>query len=158
MQPDGSYHYHGIPQGILDQGDPRGAPMLIGWASDGFPIYAPWGYRDPDNADSGMVDLRSSYRLKSGTRSGGPGGPYDGEFASDFEFDPANGDLDHCNGRQGVTAEFPDGTYYYVLTDTFPFIPRCWTGQADSSLGRSSLDRSRKRPPEAGSKPPAWRA
>ncbi|MCP5141308.1 MAG: YHYH protein [Chromatiales bacterium] len=134
VQPDGSYHYHGIPLGILEQGDPRRAPMQIGWAADGFPIYAPWGYRDAGNAGSGMVELRSSYRLKSGSRSSGPGGRHDGNFASDFEFDPVGGDLDRCNGREGVTPEFPEGTYYYVLTDAFPFIPRCWVGQPDRSF------------------------
>ncbi len=45
-------------------------------------------------------------------------------------------DLDQCNGRFAVTPEYPNGTYHYVLTDAFPFIPRCWMGNPDSSFMR----------------------
>ena len=38
------------------------------------------------------------------------------------------GDLDECNGRSGVTPEFPNGTYYYVISNSFPFIGRCLQG------------------------------
>ena len=37
-------------------------------------------------------------------------------------------DLDEANGRTGVTPEFPNGTYYYVITDSFPVISRCISG------------------------------
>ena len=72
--------------------------------------------------------LKASYRLKSGERPGGgngPGGAYDkGSFAQDYEFvKKTAGDLDDCNGRHGVTPEYPQGTYYYVITDNWPFIP-----------------------------------
>ena len=43
--------------------------------------------------------------------------------------DSNSGDLDQCNGRQGVTPEYPNGTYYYVLTNEFPFIGRCLVGE-----------------------------
>ena len=46
------------------------------------------------------------------------------------------GDLDACNGRTGPTPEFPGGTYHYVLTETFPFIPRLWHGTPDPSFLR----------------------
>ncbi|MCB1734902.1 MAG: YHYH protein [Gammaproteobacteria bacterium] len=134
VQPNGAYHYHGIPKGLIDADGARRNPMLIGWAADGFPIYAPWGYRVAADETSGLVALRSSYRLKEGQRAGGPGGRYNGQFASDFEYRPGHGDLDKCNGRSGKTPEFPEGTYYYVLTGDFPFIPRCWVGVADASF------------------------
>ena len=51
-----------------------------------------------------------------------PAGAYDGTFVQDYEYRAGTGELDECNGRQGVTPEFPNGTYYYVLTDAFPFI------------------------------------
>ena len=38
------------------------------------------------------------------------------------------GQLDEANGRIGVTPEFPNGTYYYVLTEDFPGIPRYLAG------------------------------
>ena len=38
-------------------------------------------------------------------------------------------DLDDCNGRFGVTAEFPDGTYhYYALHEQAPNLPTCIVG------------------------------
>ncbi|WP_165068551.1 YHYH protein [Paludisphaera rhizosphaerae] len=133
----GAYHYHGLPTGLLwnrSVADP-GRPMhLLGFAADGFPIYGPECPGDPVDVKSRTRRLRSSYRLRGGRRSDGPGGRFDGRFVEDFEYDPGRGDLDECNGRTGPTPEFPDGTYYYVLTDEFPFIPRLWRGTPDPSF------------------------
>ena len=104
VQPNGAYHYHGIPSGLIDKLSRGGRPILIGYAADGFPIYAPWGYEVCEDRDSGMKELRSSYKVKSGSRpSGGPEGNHDGMFVQDYEFDKGTGDLDECNGRWGVT-------------------------------------------------------
>ena len=46
----------------------------------------------------------------------------------DYEYVEGLGDLDQCNGRFGVTPEFPEGIYYYVVTDDFPFFTRCLKG------------------------------
>lgn len=137
VQPGGAYHYHGPPRALIDRLGLRSAPALIGYAADGFPIYGPFGYAEPNNARSAMRKLKSSYRLKSGTRpsgSSGPGGPYDGTFVEDYEYVRAAGDLDDCNGRFGVTPENPEGTYYYVVTDAFPYIPRGFKGVPDESF------------------------
>ena len=67
------------------------------------------------------------------------------------------GDLDRCNGRRGVTPEFPDGTYYYVLTATLPYIPRCFAGTPDSSFrhsGGAGAGGSGHAPGQAGTPPP----
>ncbi len=32
--------------------------------------------------------------------------------------------LDECNSRNGVTPEFPGGTYHCFATDTHPFLQR----------------------------------
>lgn len=64
----------------------------------------------------------------------GPGGKYDGTFVQDYEYVKGSGDLDECNGRTGVTPEFTNGTYYYVVTDAYPFIPRLFRGTPDSSF------------------------
>src|SRR5205085_5876728 len=103
------------------------------YAADGFPIYGPWGYSDANDAKSKVKVLKSSWRLKQGTRPDGPGGKYDGSFTRDFEFVNGAGDLDECNGRDGLTKEYPDGTYYYVLTKEFPFVPRAWRATPDQS-------------------------
>ena len=50
------------------------------------------------------------------------------------------GDLDEFGGRTGVTPEFPKGTYYYVLTEDYPFIPRKHKGSADPSFSKQNLD------------------
>jgi YHYH protein len=140
VQPNGAYHYHGIPVALLARlsgGKP--GMTLLGWAADGFPIYGRWGYKDPADAASGVVELASSYRLKKGERPAGagqPGGTYDGVFVEDFEYEAGRGDLDECSGRHGVTPEFPHGTYYYVLTEDFPFIPRFCRGEPDQSFAR----------------------
>lgn len=133
----GMYHYHGLPTGLLwrlrEQAADR--PMhLLGYAADGFPIYGPDGPSDPTDLGSPTRRNRSSYRLRPGRRSGGPGGRHDGTFVEDFVHEPGLGDLDECNGRTGPTPEFPDGTYHYVLTDDFPFIPRRYRGTPDPSF------------------------
>ena len=43
-----------------------------------------------------------------------------GAFTQDYEYVEGLGDLDQCNGRFGVTPEFPNGIYYYVVSDDFP--------------------------------------
>ena len=34
----------------------------------------------------------------------------------------------NCNGRSGVTPEFPKGTYHYYATDSYPYLQRCVKG------------------------------
>lgn len=137
VQPNGAYHYHGPPSGLLAQLTGGNSKLvLLGWAADGFPIYGAWGFSDAKVANSELKKLKSSYRLKNGARPSGPGGKYDGSFVQDFEFVAGTGDLDVCNGRFGVTPEFPAGTYHYVVTEEFPFIPRLFRGTPDASFFR----------------------
>lgn len=145
VQPNGAYHYHGIPTRLLRRltgGKPT--MVLIGWAADGFPIYGPWDRQVPGDPASPWIPMRSSYRLKKGVRPDGPAGHYDGSFVADHEFVAGAGDLDECNGRSGPTPEFPKGIYHYHLTDTFPYIPRFFKGTPDPSFFR------RAPPPVAG--------
>jgi hypothetical protein len=133
VQPTGKYHYHGTPQLYLDALNVTGTRMVqVGWAADGFPIYYKYGYSDAQDSNSTVVALTSSYQLKSGERPGngtdGPCGTYNGIYSNDYEYVSTLGLLDACNGRTGVTPEFPGGTYYYVITDEFPSIPRCLVG------------------------------
>lgn len=133
----GMYHYHGLPTGLLWAARyvaPLQTMHLLGYAGDGFPIYGPEGPAAADDLKSPARRLRSSYRLRGGLRKDGPGGKFDGTFVEDFEFVPGSGDLDECNGRLGPTPEFPGGTYYYVLTDEFPYIPRQFRGVPNSSF------------------------
>ena len=146
VQPNGAYHYHGLPTGLIDQLGDGKRMNLIGYAADGFPIYEQYGYRLAKDIRSDIIKLRSSYRLKAGTRPNGPGGKFDGAFVQDYEYVASSGDLDQCNGRTGATPEYISGTYYYVVTSEFPFIPRCFRGTPDDSFRRRGPG-PRGRPP-----------
>ena len=149
VQPNGAYHYHGSPKALLPLlGDESKGMLLIGWAADGFPLYAGRGYRDPADPKSGLKEMRPSYRLKAGPRPPepqGPGGRHDGNFTEDYEYVAGLGDLDECNGRFGVTPEFPRGTYHYHATAAFPYVSRFWKGAPDITF--------QKQGPPAGSHP-----
>lgn len=133
VQPTGAYHYHGIPNGLLATlGSSRHSPLL-GWGGDGFPIYVRTGYANPEKAGK-VKKMRSSYRLKTGTRPSGPGGSYNGWFNEDYEYVEGLGDLDAANGRYCVTPEYPKGTYAYFLTSDFPSVPNAFAGTVASSF------------------------
>lgn len=140
VQPNGAYHYHALPNGLVERLGGDGTRMLlIGWAADGYPVYSGWAYSDAKDAKSPLRKMKPGYRLKKGARpqqAGGPGGNYDGRFTQDFEYVKDGADLDDCNGRTGVTPEFPGGTYYYCLTAEFPFVPRAWHGTPDPSFSK----------------------
>jgi len=138
VQPNGAYHYHGVPTGILNNNNATGQKMLlVGWAADGFPIYARWGYTVATDATSAIKVIKASYQLKSTPDSGRPSTSIIpmGAFTQDYEYVEGSGDLDACNGRTGVTPEFPNGIYHYYITDTYPFIQRCAYGTVLDSSG-----------------------
>ena len=130
------YHYHNVPIDYLtnDLGvSSTSHSPLLGYAADGFPIYYKYLYANPMDSMSGISVFQSDYQLKTGVRPGNgitaPNGVYDGTYIQDYEQFPAQSELDHCGGRFGVTPEYPNGTYYYVLTDNWPYIPRCLNGK-----------------------------
>lgn len=136
VQPNGAYHYHAAPTGLIDNLGDGQRLLLVGYAADGFPIYAQYGYVNPQDAASGVRPMQSSYRVRSGNRPSGPRGSYDGTFVQDYEYVTGLGDLDECNGRVGVTPEHPTGIYHYYITNDFPFVPRCFRGTPDASFAR----------------------
>jgi len=130
------YHYHGYPNCLADSlGDsPLGSSdpshsSILGWSWDGFPIYGPWGYSDPDDMNSAVRNIYSSYVCADDA---------DCKDSSNWSYDEANGDLDGCNGRWTKTPEFPNGVYVYVFSVkddghiSFPGVPYCT--QSASSL------------------------
>jgi len=133
VQPTGKYHYHGSPTLYLENiNAPANQMTLVGYAADGFPIYFKYAYSDPNDENSPVEEMLSGYTLKSGDRPGdgieAPCGEYNGVYSNDYEYLPGNSDLDEANGRTGVTPQFPNGTYYYVITEDFPIIPRMLRG------------------------------
>jgi hypothetical protein len=130
VQPNGQYHYHGMPEAYLARVGAGQRVTLVGFAVDGFPIYARWGYSVPTDAGSELKVMRGSYQTKDAPDPGRPSTSVFplGTFTQDYRYVEGSGDLDECNGRVGVTPEFPAGTYHYYLTDTYPFIQRCVKG------------------------------
>lgn len=149
VQPDGSYHYHGLPAALLTFAA-DGHSHLVGYAADGFPIFALRGYRDAADPAAGVIELRSGYRLKQGDRPSGPRGSYDGTFVQDYEYVPGAGELDECNGRLGMVPGYSEETYHYFLTRDFPFIPRCLKGAPDPSFVKSASPPGRAGPTGQG--------
>ena len=142
VQPTGKYHYHGVPKLYLESITSNSNEMLhVGWAADGYPIYYANGYSNANDNSSSVKTLSSSYQLRSGERPGdgdsAPCGPHTGVYSADYEYVEGLGDLDECNRREGVTPEFPEGTYYYVITNEFPGVPRCFvsTPSNDFKIG-----------------------
>jgi len=51
VQPQGAYHYHGLPTGLMNRLGGEGTKMLlVGYAADGFPIYTSWAFLMATNA------------------------------------------------------------------------------------------------------------
>ena len=165
VQPSGEYHYHGMPELLVDILGGGQSMTLVGWASDGFPVYARYGYSEPNDSTSDLISLQSSWKLKENPDEGRPdtltaliGGPGQGTtypntpilmgaFTQDFEYVEGHGDLDECNGRIGVTPEFPEGIYYYVVTDEFPYFTRCLKGEIDNGGGGGGVPYCEDVPP-----------
>lgn len=132
VQPGGAYHYHGMPKNLITKLNSASTTSmtLVGWAADGFPIYANYGYTTATNASSGLKEMKGSYRVKTTADANRPSTDSFamGHFQEDWVFDASVGDLDKCNGRTGVTPEFPNGIYHYYITNNYPFIQRCVKG------------------------------
>ena len=132
VQPNGMYHYHGMPEGLMTKlSNGKTTMTLIGWAADGFPIYGRYGYTVATSASSPIKVMASSYRTKASPDANRPATSLYpmGTFTQDYEYVAGAGDLDECNGRTGVTPEFPNGIYHYYATDTFPHLQRCVKGK-----------------------------
>lgn len=136
VQPTGVYHYHGMPEGLLTNAgitNTNRQMLLVGWAADGYPVYARYCYSSPNDATSALKVCTGSYSLVTTTATGRPSttvAPL-GWFTQDWNYSAGSGDLDDCNGRTGVTPEFPNGIYYYMVTDTYPYYGRCLKGNVN---------------------------
>jgi len=128
VQPSGEYHYHGISQLLVESFQEDSDLVLIGFAKDGFLIYY-----------SKSNSYKSSYKLSDDLRKGSQcrvslnrsgtktfnleGTTPDGTYTSDWIFFQNSGLLDECNGT--IIAD----EYAYIVTDSFPFTPRCLMGE-----------------------------
>lgn len=124
---NGMYHYHAVSEALVSSLD----GTLMGYAADGFEIHY-IGAR-----------AQSSWQLRPGIRSSGPGGEHDGTYEEDYEYVAGSGNLDECNGAT------VDGRYVYFATDTYPFYPRCFKGtvSGDFDFQRGGGGGDRRGPP-----------
>ena len=126
---DGLVHYHTITPKIvgLDEWDTESHSTVVGWAFDGLPIYGPYGYADPDDAASDIVQIKSPWVLRDDVRLSGPGGAYTGVFIQDYTLDstlegtPINGFADGYVNRYNLRyAKTPDSPtqkiWHYAVT------------------------------------------
>jgi len=147
VQPGGEYHYHGMPEGFIDMRGGNSSTMtLIAWAADGFPIYARYGYSDPTDSTSPLKPMTGSYKLLDTPGANRPStDTYSmGTFQEDWEYVAGLGDLDECNGRYGVTPDFPNGIYHYYATDTYPYFQRCVKGVVEVTDARGTGNRAQR--------------
>lgn len=105
------------------QGDffrhPDGHSKIVGFCFDGYPIYGPFAYKNPSNARTEPIRMKSSYRAYPSPRNGRQSNYSQippGMYVQDFEYVENLGTLDQYNGRYCVTPEYPNGTYAYFLT------------------------------------------
>jgi hypothetical protein len=157
------YHYHALLQKCLSvsglvaepwlNADPPSnvASSIVGYASDGFPVYGPYGCDDGvcttvieylsswDATGYESVDCTSSLdcsadyecalAMISGVRKlacvakdyAWDNNAYSAKAGTEF--------LDECNGHVG-----PLGDYHYHATETFPYILGCFTGTPSADV------------------------
>ncbi|MGI9243189.1 MAG: sulfatase-like hydrolase/transferase [Verrucomicrobiales bacterium] len=76
-----NHHYHANPPGLrhllgdsVDYHEPTNTytesfngehSPILGWVRDGYPIYGPYGYSDPNDPDSPVALMRSGYQKRS---------------------------------------------------------------------------------------------
>ncbi|MBX7106449.1 MAG: YHYH protein, partial [Gemmataceae bacterium] len=97
---EGSYHEHT---------DNLHHSPILGWSFDGYPVYGPYGYSDPNDAGSAISRMTSSYRLRTITaRTSLPG------WAAKAKF----GDSVTLNG----SGEYPLASNFYgpTINATYP--------------------------------------
>lgn len=131
----------------------RRVPTLIGYAADGFPIYGPYGFKHAEDSQSELIELKTSFRLRKqkkvtpSTKAGetdtiattsSADTPLtenkNAKLIGEYEYIDKLGDLDDYNGRFGVTPEYPNGTYYYVISNSYPFIPIALREEPDKTF------------------------
>jgi hypothetical protein len=113
----GAYHHHARPDCLFDSIEQE--DLIMAYAYDGFPIYAPYICEDGDC--SNLTKVESSYEL------------IDDEYGDTIEaswdaheYVEGAGDLDECNGLYDA-----DGNYGYYATDSFPYFMGCYRGDVE---------------------------
>ena len=123
VQPWGEYHYHGIPEWIVDMDNGEEDLVHVGFAADGHMMYysksgqytTSYILWDDEREGINCVHDRNEDIVFSSEKTG--------SFAQDWEQDDSYWNLDSCNGVM------VDGEYIYLVTDEYPYVPRCLMGE-----------------------------
>ncbi len=101
---NGGYHYHGLPTLLLTElgVNPDTHSPQIGWAADGFPIYALYGYRDPAGGYA-----HATIKRNPSTRPQRDPAVATTEPSSKIMNSSRVGELDECNGRLHQNSRIP---------------------------------------------------
>ena len=144
VQPTGEYHYHGLPNALVDDLDASEGDLVhIGFAADGHLIYASKsgqylsGYELSTEVRSGVNCTLSLGRSEESVEVDQT--IPDGTYTSDWVY-TGSGNLDECNGV------IINGEYAYLMTETFPYIPRCLKGEFTEGQGATGEQGPRRRP------------
>ncbi|GEM_PF-483540 len=152
VQPNGTYHYHGVPHELIELLNTDDDLVHVGFARDGHLMYY---------SKSGAY--KPSYELSTTVRTGENctynigGEEYDieiastspdGTFVSDWQFVIDSGDLDRCNGVRLGTE------YAYIITDTYPYVNRCLYGTFTEERPEPPQGEQTPSPPEGEGPPP----
>ncbi|GAB4545061.1 MAG: hypothetical protein OHK0023_02790 [Anaerolineae bacterium] len=141
--PGGVYHFH-APMNCLFSNLQNNPNLIVGYAFDGYPIYAPYICTDPSCQQ--VREVSSSWQRTQNVRNAWQA----------HQYVAGSGDLDQCNGMT-----MPDGSYRYFATDTFPYFLGCYTGVATNHGGQGGgmaggQGAQGGQPPQAGQgNPPA---
>lgn len=151
VQPDGTYHYHGVPSGLVDSLNSTNDIVHVGFAADGHLIYY---------SKSGAYEPSYSLKIDSRTGTGctynvpGSGSTSikvdvrpDGSYVSDWEYEAGKGQLDECNGA------ILNGTYAYFLTDSYPYVSRCLMGEFEEAAPSGTAPGGGQPPVNSGPPP-----
>lgn len=128
VQPGGQYHYHGVSPQLVEAFATDADLVHVGFAADGHLLYYSKGgshtsgYRLATEARTGIgCTYRGAVVDIDGTTP-------DGTYKEDWVHDDGAGDLDACNGATIDDAPV-GGDYAYLVTDSYPFVPRCLNGE-----------------------------
>lgn len=130
--PTNVYHHHVINLALMDTSVKNAHSPLLGYIFDGYPIYGPLGYTNPNDMNSGVTRMTPSYQLGTNPNRQtyadgtalqpsqyGPaftGQTVRGCYREDYIYVAGSGTLDAHNGRFCKTPEYPNGTYAYFCT------------------------------------------
>lgn len=137
------YHYHALVEACLAADIKPGEPSpILAYAADGFAVYGPYGCADQEC--STVVKFKSSWKQLRDPEI---------DAWDAFRYEPRQGAeyLDRCNGHGG---DDHGGRYHYHVTESWPYILGCFSGNPSPDAGREAAPPVSQGGPRRGPPPP----